>query len=120
MLLLAAWPREALAAAALLLGLVIGSFLNVVIHRLPRGESLSHPGSHCPACGAPVHWYDNVPLLSFLWLGARCRGCRARISWRYPAVELATGLPASIVWRHGLHPIRRSGAPSPRRFSPAP
>jgi leader peptidase (prepilin peptidase)/N-methyltransferase len=106
MQLFAVWPREALAAAALVVGLVIGSFLNVVIHRLPRGESLSRPGSHCPACGAAVRWYDNVPLLSFLWLRARCRGCKAPISWRYPAVELATGLLfAGIVWRHGLQPM---------------
>lgn len=106
MRLLAAWPPELYVAAALLFGLVVGSFLNVVIHRLPRGASLSRPGSHCPACGAAVRWFDNVPLLAYLWLGARCRNCRARISWRYPAVELATGLLfAVIVWRHGLQPM---------------
>ena len=104
--LFAGWPREALAAAGLIFGLVIGSFLNVVIHRLPRGASLSHPGSHCPACGAAVRWFDNVPLLSYLWLRGRCRSCGARISWRYPAVELATGLLfAGIVWRHGPDPM---------------
>ena len=106
MSLFAAWPREVWIATAFVFGLVIGSFLNVVIHRLPRGASLSWPGSHCPACAAPVRWYDNVPLLSYLWLRARCRHCKARISWRYPAVELVTGLLfAAIVWRHGLDPM---------------
>lgn len=78
-------------------GLVLGSFLNVVIHRLPREMSLWRPRSHCPACGALVRWFDNVPLLSFLWLGGRCRQCRAPISWRYPAVELATGALLALV-----------------------
>jgi leader peptidase (prepilin peptidase) / N-methyltransferase len=73
-------------------GLVFGSFGNVVIWRLPRGESLSHPGSHCPKCGTSIHWYDNVPLLSWLLLRAKCRKCGAFISWRYPAVELLSGL----------------------------
>jgi hypothetical protein len=103
---LAATFREVLVPVALILGLVIGSFLNVVIHRLPRGASLSHPGSHCTACGAPVRWFDNVPLLSWLVLQGRCRSCAAPISWRYPAVELATGLLfAAIAWRHGWQPM---------------
>jgi leader peptidase (prepilin peptidase)/N-methyltransferase len=101
----AASPGEVV-ALALVLGLVIGSFLNVVIHRLPRGDSLVTPGSHCTACGAPVAWFDNVPVLAWLWLRGRCRRCGARISWRYPAVELATGLLfAGIAWRHGLDPM---------------
>ena len=70
------------------LGLVIGSFLNVVIYRLPREESLAHPGSHCPACGQPVAWYDNVPVFAYLWLRGHCRRCGEGISLRYPAVEL--------------------------------
>ena len=74
------------------MGLVLGSFFNVVIHRLPRGESLSTPGSHCPQCDAPVRPYDNVPVLSWLVLRGRCRDCGAPISARYPLVELATGL----------------------------
>lgn len=99
-------PPGEVVAFALVLGLVIGSFLNVVIYRLPRGESLVTPGSHCPACNAPVRWFDNVPVLAWLWLRGRCRGCGARISWRYPAVELATGLLfAGIAWRYGLQPI---------------
>ena len=72
------------------LGLAIGSFLNVVIHRLPRRESLISPGSRCPSCGYALGAADNVPLLSWLWLGGRCRRCRARISIRYPIVELVT------------------------------
>lgn len=69
-------------------GLLIGSFLNVVIYRLPLGESIVFPGSHCPACNATIDWYDNVPVLSYVILGGRCRSCRARISPIYPAVEL--------------------------------
>lgn len=84
-------------------GLALGSFLNVVIHRLPRGTSLLRPGSHCPSCGAPVRWFDNVPVLSFLALGGRCRSCRARISLRYPLVELASGaLAVAAMARFGL------------------
>jgi leader peptidase (prepilin peptidase)/N-methyltransferase len=85
-------PPLFLEGACFLFGLVIGSFLNVVIGRLPAGRSLVHPGSACPGCGASIHWYDNVPVLSWLWLRARCRSCRAAISWRYPAVELATAI----------------------------
>lgn len=79
------------AVGAGLFGLVIGSFVNVLAHRLPRGESVVHPGSHCPACGAPVRGRDNIPLVSWLLLGARCRDCRAPISARYPFVELVNG-----------------------------
>ena len=71
-----------------LFGLLFGSFANVVIWRFPRGESLSHPGSHCPVCESSIAWYDNVPVLSWLVLGARCRFCGVAISPRYPAVEL--------------------------------
>ena len=73
-------------------GLIIGSFLNVVAYRLPRGESLVHPGSHCTSCGAEVRPYDNVPVLSWLLLRGRCRHCGDRISPRYPFVELLTGV----------------------------
>ncbi|MBI4609155.1 MAG: prepilin peptidase [Candidatus Rokubacteria bacterium] len=89
--------------AAVLLGAVVGSFLNVVITRLPRGESLIRPASHCPRCGHPIRWHDNVPILSFIWLRGRCRDCRAPIPWRYPAVEAATaGLFGVTAWRIGL------------------
>jgi leader peptidase (prepilin peptidase)/N-methyltransferase len=74
------------------LGLVIGSFLNVVIHRVPRGESLVHPGSRCPACHAAVRARHNVPVLSWLALRGRCASCATRISIRYPVVELVTAL----------------------------
>ncbi|HYM57971.1 MAG TPA: prepilin peptidase [Solirubrobacteraceae bacterium] len=73
-------------------GLLLGSFLNVVAHRLPRGESLVLPGSRCPSCSTPVKPYDNVPVLSWLMLRGRCRACREPVSWRYPVVEGTTAL----------------------------
>jgi leader peptidase (prepilin peptidase)/N-methyltransferase len=73
-------------------GLIIGSFLNVVAYRLPRGESLAHPGSHCPSCDAPVRWFDNIPVLSWLALRGRCRSCSEPIGRRYPLVEGVTAL----------------------------
>ena len=85
-----------------LLGLLFGSFLNVCISRLPRGESVVKPGSHCTACGHPIRWYDNLPILSWIVLRARCRDCKATIAWRYPTVELAMAVwsyrPALIVF----------------------
>ena len=81
-----------LTATAGALGAIIGSFLNVVIHRFPRGESVVFPGSHCPSCNAPIAWYDNIPVVSWIVLGARCRACRSAITPRYPLVELANGL----------------------------
>jgi leader peptidase (prepilin peptidase) / N-methyltransferase len=75
-----------------LLGLLFGSFLNVCISRIPKGESIIHPRSRCPKCGATIRWYDNLPVLSWLVLRGRCRDCHASIPWRYPAVEIATGL----------------------------
>lgn len=87
-------------AAVFLFGLVVGSFLNVLIHRLPRGESVAFPGSHCPACGAAIRAYDNVPVLSWILLSGRCRACRAPISPRYPAIELANAaLWVAAYWR---------------------
>jgi len=77
---------------ALAFGLVVGSYLNVVVYRLPRGISTVLPRSRCPGCGAPIRFWQNLPVLSFVWLRGRCRHCGMRISWRYPAVELATGL----------------------------
>jgi leader peptidase (prepilin peptidase)/N-methyltransferase len=77
---------------ALALGLIVGSFANVCIHRLPRRESLGRPPSHCPHCQERIRPWDNVPVLSYLVLRGRCRRCRHRISLRYPAVEAANGL----------------------------
>lgn len=78
-------------AAFVVAGLLIGSFLNVVISRVPEGRSLIHPGSACPGCGAAIAWHDNIPILSFLALRGRCRACAAPIPWRYPVVEAVTG-----------------------------
>ena len=90
------------AVVAAVLGAIVGSFLNVVAYRLPRGESLLHPGSRCPQCETPVKPYDNVPVLAWLWLRGRCRACGASISWRYPLVEAVTGLLcAAVVLRYG-------------------
>ncbi len=86
-----------------LLGLVIGSFLNVAIYRLPRRESLVRPGSHCPNCNARIRWYDNIPLVSWLLLRGRCRECGTVISLRYPLVEAITAIAFVLaMWRFGL------------------
>ena len=78
-------------AAAFLVGACIGSFLNVVIHRLPRDESIVSPRSRCPGCGRAIPARENIPIVSFIVLGGKCAGSRGAISWRYPAVELLTG-----------------------------
>lgn len=83
-------------AAAAIFGLMVGSFLNVCISRLPKGESVVFPGSHCPSCGAAIRWHDNVPVISYMALNGRCRSCRAPISFRYPAIELATATAFAI------------------------
>lgn len=91
-----------------LFGLLFGSFANVVIWRVPRGESISHPGSHCPGCEAPITWYDNIPLLSWIVLRARCRHCGEPIAVRYPLVEAASGalfLLAALVWGPGVRAV---------------
>jgi leader peptidase (prepilin peptidase) / N-methyltransferase len=82
----------ALAALVFAPALALGSFLNVVAARLPERRSLVRPRSACPRCGSEIAWYDNVPLVSYAVLRGRCRSCREPIGWRYPAVELATGL----------------------------
>ncbi|MBN1630717.1 MAG: prepilin peptidase [Thermoleophilia bacterium] len=88
---------------ALLFGLAIGSFLNVVIYRLPRHESLVRPGSHCPKCESAIRWYDNLPVISWLVLRGQCRDCGARISPRYIGVEALTGaLFVLAMWRLDL------------------
>jgi len=85
------------AVLAAILGAIVGSFLNVVAYRLPRGESLSHPPSRCPNCGQAVKPYDNIPVLSWLLLRGRCRHCREPISVRYPIVEAGTALLCALV-----------------------
>ena len=100
---MASWPQPLVIVYALAVGAVVGSFLNVLIWRVPRGMSIIRPGSHCPACGAAIRWFDNVPILSWLALGGRCRRCRGRISLRYPVVEAAAGLLAvAALLRYGL------------------
>ena len=93
------------AAYIFLFGLCLGSFLNVCIHRLPKGESVVRPRSRCPRCGQAIAAYDNIPLVSYALLGGRCRRCRARISPVYPLVEALTGAALLIAyWRFGLAP----------------
>ena len=84
-------------------GAIIGSFLNVVIHRIPLEESIVFPNSRCPSCGGAIAFYDNIPVVSWAILGAKCRHCRERISIRYPAVELLTAvLFVGVAWHAGL------------------
>jgi leader peptidase (prepilin peptidase) / N-methyltransferase len=94
----ALWPL-----LAALFGLLIGSFLNVCIYRIPRDLSVVRPRSFCPECGARIAWFDNIPVISFALLGGRCRHCAKSIGWRYPAVEAATAiLFAGIAGLFGL------------------
>ena len=96
---------ELLAGLAAVLGALIGSFLNVVIYRMPRGEPMGMERSKCPQCGSQIKWFDNLPLLSYVILLGRCRACNARISFRYPLVEgLTAALFALIVYRVQAHP----------------
>lgn len=89
--------------AAFILGLLIGSFLNVCVWRIPRRESIAYPASHCPACGRALSVRDLIPVVNWVALRGRCRYCKARISWRYPAVELLTALLfTAVYWRFGL------------------
>ncbi len=86
-------------------GLFIGSFLNVCIHRIPRDESIVFPASRCPKCGRAIRPWENIPVLSYLFLMGRCRGCREKISIRYPVVELLSALLAvAMLYRFGLTP----------------
>lgn len=94
-----------LVLSCFLIGSVIGSFGNVVIYRLPRGDSLVRPRSACPECGEQIAWYDNLPLISYAVLRGRCRKCGAKISPRYPVVELLMAATWALVgWRVGLRP----------------
>ncbi|HEY4485909.1 MAG TPA: prepilin peptidase [Nitrospiria bacterium] len=89
-------------AAAAVIGMLIGSFLNVCIHRLPLNESVAAPRSRCPSCRRPIRVWDNIPLISYLWLRGRCRDCGRSISLRYPLVEFLNGAGYVLVlWRFG-------------------
>jgi len=90
---------------AFLLGLMVGSFLNVIIYRSPRGENIAWPGSHCPRCGESLRWYHNIPLLSWFVLGGKCAFCGEKISFRYPLIELLNALLWSILWLKTGHPL---------------
>jgi len=92
-----------LSVLALIWGAVWGSFLNVVIWRLPRGQSVLHPPSHCPHCGHNIAWYQNVPVLSYIFLGGKCAHCKEGISIRYPLVELTAAALSLAVWHHVLY-----------------
>jgi leader peptidase (prepilin peptidase)/N-methyltransferase len=94
------WPPAAIAVFFALFGLMVGSFLNVCIYRLPRRESIVFPGSHCTTCGRAIRWYENVPIVSWLALRGQCAGCGERISVVYPLVEALTGAVFTI---HVLH-----------------
>ncbi len=86
-----------------LLGLAVGSFLNVVIYRLPRNKSLIKPGSSCPGCGAMIRWYYNIPVLSYVILRGHCRNCKTQISPKYPLIEAGTAILFLVFfWRYGL------------------
>lgn len=83
----------------IIVGLILGSFLNVVIYRLPRGLSLVKPGSFCPSCNSPIKWFDNIPVISFIILGGKCRNCKKSISLRYPVVEILTAIALLLVYK---------------------
>ena len=84
-------------SAAFILGTVVGSFLNVCVYRIPGGKSIVSPPSSCPHCGHLIRWYQNIPILSYLFLGGKCAACRVGISLRYPAIETLTGLLFALV-----------------------
>jgi leader peptidase (prepilin peptidase)/N-methyltransferase len=103
---MASWAQPVLILYAFVLGAVVGSFLNVVIYRVPRRMSIVRPRSACPSCGTRIAWYDNLPILSWLILGGRCRSCRGAIAFRYPMVEAAAGALAAFgVGLYGLQPV---------------
>ncbi len=95
---------------AVVIGLTLGSFFNVLIYRLPREESIVRPGSHCPRCGHPVRFWENFPVVSYIALRGKCAHCKAPISPMYPAIELAAGLASLMLWR--LYVAPAMGAPT--------
>lgn len=97
------FPPGAAEVFLFLTGLVIGSFLNVCIHRLPLKQSVVHPGSRCPGCGYALRWYDNIPVVSYALLRGRCRSCARRISIQYPIIEIVTAVVFLLHW-HAFGP----------------
>ena len=91
-------PHIVFASLAFVFGSYIASFLNVCIWRIPRGESVVWPGSHCPKCNAPIRWYHNIPVISWLVLRGRCASCKQPISVRYILLELLGGVVSLLVW----------------------
>ncbi|MDE2880195.1 prepilin peptidase [Candidatus Palauibacter soopunensis] len=101
----------AIIGVAVLLGAAVGSFLNVCVTRMPTGDSVLRPRSRCPSCHAPIRWRDNLPVLSWIFLRARCRDCGGRISWRYPAIELAAALAwGGMAWLYSASVAALTGA----------
>lgn len=95
-----------------MLGLLLGSFANVCIHRIPREESIVYPPSHCPACNTGIKWYQNIPLISYALLRGKCSNCKASISIQYPLIELVTGLAFLLIgMKYGLQPVLFSFLP---------
>lgn len=89
-----------------IVGLMVGSFSNVCVYRIPRGESIAFPGSHCPICNHDIAWYDNIPLLSWLFLKGKCRHCSSSISMRYPLLEALMGISwAWLAYHYGFSPV---------------
>ncbi|MDZ4860776.1 MAG: prepilin peptidase [Candidatus Hydrogenedentes bacterium] len=92
-----------IAIISFIIGAMVGSFLNVCVYRLPKGESIVKPRSRCPKCETSIAWYDNLPIVSWLLLGAKCRNCKTPISWQYPLVEAITAVLFSAVFlQYGL------------------
>ena len=92
-------PEPTLSVFVFVVGLVLGSFLNVCIHRMPIGQSIARPRSRCPSCARPIPWFQNIPLVSWLALRGKCGGCGSRISVRYPFVEALSGVALLALWR---------------------
>ena len=110
---MSAWPQEFVIAYIAAVGAVIGSFLNVVIYRVPLRRSVVRPGSACPACQTPIRWFDNIPVVSWILLLGRCRSCKEHISVRYPIVEAIT---AGLFLLLAVVPFLSDGANLPSRI----
>jgi leader peptidase (prepilin peptidase)/N-methyltransferase len=94
-----------MASVAAAWGLILGSFFNVCIWRIPRGESIAFPASHCPSCSRPIKPWENIPVISYVMLGGKCAGCKSVISWRYPLIELLTAVLSVTLWQFLIAPF---------------